>query len=223
LPDYVKLIDKVPPEIQITFAGFAEPFLNPNCAAMICHAHATGHKVSLFTTGMGMSLADFEQIKGIPFTGVQGGFVLHLPDVEGYFSHHSDKYTQLLTAIKRESRHIENFRSMTMGTLSPALRGLFPETIRPAMYNRAGNVKKTEFIQISLNTTEMRNSDTTCGCPERLYHSVLLPNGDVSLCCMDYGLEHILGNLYKHSFEEIVPKDGTPFVLCKTCENGVPA
>lgn len=224
LPDYIKLIDKVPPEIQITFAGFAEPFLNPNCADMICHAHATGHKVSLFTTGVGMSLEDLEQIKGLPFTGVQGGFVLHLPDSEGYFAHScSNKYMQLLKAIKRESRHIENFRSMTMGTLSPELLTLFPDTIRPSMYNRAGNVKQTEFIQINLNTTETRKGDTTCGCPERLYHSVMLPNGDVSLCCMDYGLEHIIGNLYNQSFEDIIPVDGTPFTLCKSCENGVPA
>lgn len=221
--DYAKLLDKVPREVQITFAGFTEPFLNPECADMICHAHATGHKVSLFTTGVGMSLDDFERIKGLPFTGVQGGFVLHLPDSEGYFSHHSDQYTKLLAVIKRESPRLSNFETMTMGTLSSDLRELFPETIRRPMYSRAGNVKKTEFIQISLNSVETKKDATTCGCPERLYHSVLLPNGNVSLCCMDYGLEHILGNLFKQAYEDVIPADGTPFELCKSCENGVSA
>jgi len=30
---------------------------------------------------------------------------------------------------------------------------------------------------------------------DRIFRNVLLPNGDVVLCCMDYGLDHILGNL----------------------------
>lgn len=216
LPDYKKLIDKIPQEVQITFAGYVEPFINRDCAAMIRHAYMTGHKVSVFTTGVGMSLNDLEQIWDLPFTGVQGGFVLHLPDVEGYFSHHSSKYADLLSAIKRKK--IKNFRTVTMGTLSPTLREMFPDTIRQTMYSRAGNLKMDGLVQIG--TKEV---PTTCGCQERLYHGVLLPNGDMSLCCMDYGLDHVLGNLYEQSYEEIVPVDGTAFELCKSCENGVAA
>ena len=37
-----------------------------------------------------------------------------------------------------------------------------------------------------------RNDKRTCGCIEDLYHNILLPNGDVSLCCMDYNLEKYL-------------------------------
>ena len=37
------------------------------------------------------------------------------------------------------------------------------------------------------------------------YHSnILLPNGDVILCCMDYGLKHKLGNLLDQSYNEIL-------------------
>lgn len=215
--NFVRLLEKVPRDVQITFAGYTEPFLNPDCAAMIRHAHSTGHKVSLFTTGVGMNLGHLEQIRDIPFTGVQGGFVVHLPDVEGYFSHRSVDYTRLLAAMKN-GPPISNFRTMTMGTLSPDLREMFPQTVKADMFSRAGNVKRTDLVQI-----EAQEVATTCGCQERLYHSVLLPNGDISLCCMDYGLKHKLGNLYRQSFDEIVPVDGTPFELCKNCENGVPA
>lgn len=215
--NYEKVVAKLPREVQVTFAGYCEPFVNPNCAEMIRHAHDAGHKVSVWTTGVGMTLGDLELIRHIPFAGVQGGFVLHLPDEEGYFDHHATKqYMELLEAFKREP--VANFQTVTMGTLSPSLRELFPQTIRQAMYSRAGNVDRTDLIQIG--TKEVA---TTCGCPERLYHNVLLPNGDVSLCCMDYGLKHILGNLFTQSYEDVVPCDGTAFELCQKCENGIAA
>jgi hypothetical protein len=61
----------------------------------------------------------------------------------------------------------------------------------------------------------------TCGCLEKMYHNVMLPNGDVSLCCMDYGLKHILGNLYEQDYEEIIPENNQCFELCRLCENAV--
>ena len=59
----------------------------------------------------------------------------------------------------------------------------------------------------------------TCNCVEDLYHNVLLPNGNVSLCCEDYNLEHIIGNLFEEEYNEIVPKPNTCFDLCNGCEN----
>jgi radical SAM protein with 4Fe4S-binding SPASM domain len=34
--------------------------------------------------------------------------------------------------------------------------------------------------------------------------NVLLPNGDIVVCCMDYGLEYILGNLNENTLSEIM-------------------
>jgi hypothetical protein len=82
------------------------------------------------------------------------------------------------------------------------------------MVSRAGNVDRVDVIK-----TE-HTGPATCNCQERLYHNVLLPNGDISLCCMDYGLQHILGNLFESSYEDIVPVDGATFELCSHCENG---
>jgi hypothetical protein len=61
----------------------------------------------------------------------------------------------------------------------------------------------------------------TCNCIEDLYHNVVLPNGDVSLCCMDYGLKHILGNIYEQEYEDIIPRPLQCFSLCQGCENGI--
>ena len=37
----------------------------------------------------------------------------------------------------------------------------------------------------------------------KLNHSVLLPNGDVVLCCMDYSIKHKVGNLLEQEYCEI--------------------
>jgi sulfatase maturation enzyme AslB (radical SAM superfamily) len=46
--------------------------------------------------------------------------------------------------------------------------------------------------------------------------NVVLPNGDVYLCCMDYGLKHKLGNLYEQKFEEL--KRERDYEICHKCE-----
>ena len=35
---------------------------------------------------------------------------------------------------------------------------------------------------------------------DRIYQNVLLPNGDVVLCCMDWSAEHVLGNNDRMTF-----------------------
>ena len=217
LSGFKEIVSKLPREIQITFAGYCEPFVNPNCMEMIRYAHSIGHKVSVWTTAAGLKEKDIDELKLIPFTGVQGGFVLHLPDVEGHFSQPLNKSAMRKYEMLAQSG-ISNFSTVTMGTLPEELKSLFPSTVGQTMYSRAGNIERKDVVQIT-GTEEAK----TCGCQERLYHSVLLPNGDVTLCCMDYGLKHVLGNLFKQSYEEIMPADGTAFALCERCENGVPA
>ena len=48
-------IDKLPTEVRITFSGFIEPFMNKHCSDMMVYAHEQGHRVSVFTTGVGMT------------------------------------------------------------------------------------------------------------------------------------------------------------------------
>jgi len=68
-----------------------------------------------------------------------------------------------------------------------------------------------------------------CG-GNRVFNNVLLPNGDVFLCCSDWSLKHKIGNLYKNHYasEEFnlartsilqlqEPQDSD--VLCRTCED----
>jgi len=70
--------------------------------------------------------------------------------------------------------------------------------------SRAGNLWKTE------------SKGSYCKKSPEHRQNVVLPNGDVYLCCMDYGLKHKLGNLLGQNFNDLY-RSGN-FDLCKSCE-----
>ena len=227
---YKEIIDKLPKEVRITFAGFTEPWLHKECTNMLLYAHEQGHPVSVFTTGIGMKEEDVERLKDIPYFGdPNGGFVLHLPDQEMIAKHPiTDRYLKVLDRFAEYAGEIQNFRLMSMGELHEKVKDIFPQPGESAMWSRAGNLNREVILKPELlNLTDRFRSiyhgeePHTCGCDERLYHNVLLPNGDVSLCCMDYGLEQILGNLFESEYDEIMPKPFSCFDLCNYCENAV--
>ncbi|WP_256466642.1 SPASM domain-containing protein [Bradyrhizobium sp. 193] len=110
-----------------------------------------------------------------------------------------------------------------MGEVHPDLLEIIPDTalIRSRPLSSRGG---------SLNPKILEARQPIAGaltCPDQRQHrNVLLPNGDVTFCCMDFERRHVLGNLlrdrYKDLFElptfsEIVDrmngKDG--FLVCR--------
>ena len=113
-----------------------------------------------------------------------------------------------------------------MGNVHEDVRHVFSSAPVYDMWSRAGNlvgemIMKPELLERKAEWKIANHGDKpmTCGCLEKMYHNVMLPNGDVSLCCMDYGLEHILGNLIEQDYEDVIPYDNTCFNLCRFCEN----
>jgi hypothetical protein len=82
-----------------------------------------------------------------------------------------------------------------MGTPHESIVDVISTAEVPDMWSRAGNllgeaILKPELINLKDHFKAIYHGeqDMTCRCEERLYHNVMLPNGDVSLCCMDYNL-----------------------------------
>ena len=231
--NFKKIIDKVPSEIRITFAGFTEPWLNKHCTDMVLYAHEKGHPISVFTTGVGMQIEDLRRIRHIKFaSNPNGGFVLHIPDQERRAKHPlAPKYVDVLRYIHLSHLYespIHNYHWMCMGTPHECVSDIIQHAQVPDMWSRAGNllgeaILKPELMNLKnhFGAVYHGEQDVTCNCDERLYHNVLLPNGDVSLCCMDYGLKHILGNLLEQEYNDILPEPYSCFKLCRLCENGI--
>ena len=228
--NFKHVVDKLPKEIRITFSGFTEPWLNKRCTDMLLYAYEQGHPVSAFTTGVGMTLQDVERLKDVKFTtGPNGGFCLHLPDQERIAKHPiTPRYLEVIKRFKELESEIQGFYVMCMGEVHDDIKPYWPEASVPEFWSRAGNLLGEAIIKPELQKYQdrfkhMDHGDVprTCGCVEDLYHNVVLPNGDVSLCCMDYGLEQIIGNIYTQEYEDIIPKPKTCFSLCQRCENGI--
>lgn len=82
------------------------------------------------------------------------------------------------------------------------------------IWSRAGNLFKTER-----NSGNIRCSITD----DRFDHNVVLPNGDVYICCMDYGLKHKIGSLLHTHYDDLdrgslrsLLSDGE--IICRYCE-----
>ncbi len=208
----------------ITFSGMSEPFLNPECSRMIKYADEQGYKVSLLTTLVGMTEEDFQMIRNIAFDHV----TLHIPDQEGNSKFEiTDAYLNLL---KRFLKDIPINVYSCHGIIHEKVAGLLDNSkiIADEMMNRSGNLEYEELetyspkgeIVCQIGTAE----ESGCWAPE------ILPDGTVTLCCMDYSMSHILGNIFEQSAEEILNspeylevvegmKDDKKKILCRECSS----
>ena len=195
-------LDKIPKSVIIVFAGYSEPWLNPDCSKMIVHAYENGYTVDVFTTLVGMKLSDVELIKHIKFNA----FHLHLPDEKNIAkiavnNNYLDVIKKVLDNIKPK------VTGMSMGNVHPKIKKILNVDILPdKMDNVAGNL---DFLE----PNPKQLGPLVCGRMTKLDlldivdENVLLPNGDVALCGQDYGLQNIIGNLLELSYNSLFTND----------------
>lgn len=195
-------VDKLPEGTTIIFSGFAEPFLNPACVDMILYAFETKRKVKLFTTLEGLTKAQFERISKLNFDEV----VLHLPDKNEFANITvDDKYIELLKLVidsKKDNRERFISYANAQGPVSEVILGWLCDKIRITgeLNDRAGNLDNEGLLTANVDLKKRR----FCTRAISLNHNVLLPNGDVVVCCNDFGLTHKYGNLLQQNYEDAV-------------------
>jgi hypothetical protein len=213
--DFVQMLSTVPKDVEIVFAGMAEPWLNASCTNMVLHAFQEGYKVGVYTTGAGMRLSDVEYIKSLPFSF----FALHLPDAHGRMKMIiTEQYLRVLGELIKMPHSC-----MVIGELHPEVEKItgLVEDNSDGLLSRAGLIKT---LAIPRKSGVLHCS----ACGPKIDHNILLPNGDVLLCCMDYAQKHVIGNLLKmeysdlfHSSEYMRVMDGLKNegeIICRYCE-----
>ena len=228
LEDFKVCVDKLPAGTRIDFSGMAEPWLNSACTDMVLYAAEKGFPITVYTTLVGMTPDDFERIQNVNFQE----FVLHIPDdQENSHIPITEEYLELLERVIRTE--VDGIPLVTgyscHAGIHPAIRELVPEDSKliTELADRAGNLDSDQ-----LESKKNEGAFVCVNCGLELNHNVLLPDGTVLLCCMDYGMEHVLGNLLEQSYEEILSSaeavrvrqgmrgDGKNNILCRTCTNG---
>jgi hypothetical protein len=217
---FVQCIDKVPLDVSIYFSGYCEPWQNPNCTNFVEYTISKGHQVSVFTTLYGMSKDDIARLSALALDEL----VIHLPDANGAMKIDVDEeYLAILEQFERTRFDSNMFAYMLFGEPHPKVLDVIGSARLWKMVSRAGNVDS------SIKSAPSRLSGPIVCAKLRHIQNVLLPNGDVTLCCMDYGLQHVIGNLLRNSYhvlhrspefmrvmEGMSADDGD--ILCRTCE-----
>jgi hypothetical protein len=198
---FKKCIDKTPQDLIVEFAGFVEPFLNRESLSMMEYVQSTGRDMTLFTTLVGLTEDDFWRLKGLHFEEI----VLHTPDEDGYANiPMTDEYFKLLDLmLDAKDRNGKAFISSANCQSKPHARVLEHTHGRLKIYvelsDRAGNIQPDDII-VSKNV----EGRISCSRTLNLNHNILLPDGTVVLCCMDFGMKHVIGNLLEESYDTIM-------------------
>ncbi|WP_033171369.1 radical SAM/SPASM domain-containing protein [Selenomonas sp. ND2010] len=201
IDDFKYYVDKTPEDCIIDFSGFVEPFLAHDGVEMIKYAYEKGRDIRLFTTLVGLTLEGFKQIEDIPFKFV----VLHIPDVKKYANIPLTKeYFEILQyVILKKKKDGMPFVDMANCQAEPnpdvvkLIENRFP--ISWQLIDRAGNLEGDELQSVVAN-----ENNIYCTRALNMNHNVLLPNGDLLLCCMDFGMKRVLGNLKSQDYEEVL-------------------
>ena len=220
-------LDKLPAEVMINFAGMCEPWLNPECTKMVKYAAQRGHKIGIYTTLEGMREEDVEALSQIDIHK----FVLHVPDADQ--NSRIEVTKEYLAVLKKlMEKDVSCLASISChGSMDERVLRLITSDWKQEdtfqANDRAGNLHTGEVPH-----QEMTGQIYCNACGRNPDHNVLLPDGTVVLCCMDYGMEHIMGNLLFDSYEDIINgreadkirrnmAEETERILCRKCQYAV--
>jgi hypothetical protein len=210
LETFATILEKVPMHVQLDFSGMSEPWANPQATRMLEMALQAGRRVSIYTTLQGMSLEDSEFItqKLVPAHREQFDVIcLHMPDdkmnMRGYKG--GDAYRQVLRNFLalRDAQVVRSFKTMTMdkgGVVHSDLVDLLPQLGAWRGHSRAGSLSPKAMEATGALKPAHHEFPLMCGSTPFYDHNVVLPNGDVVLCCMDYALKHVIGNLVRDDY-----------------------
>jgi len=211
------VIDKLPPHVRIDFSGMSEPFENTECMDFIRYASGKKNPICIYTTLAGLKRCDLPDFVRLIKVKRISTVVIHMPDQNGNMRgwKFSEDYLEALNEILP----LDNVSCMTMshdGSLdkevSERLRGLtnykiFKKKLPSARFigwTRAGSLNRSVIDKNGELENEVRwKRSLTCSFTPFYDHNVLLPDGRVVLCCMDYSLKHVIGNLMNTSYYDL--------------------
>lgn len=244
LDAFQTILARIPDHVRIDFSGMAEPWANPDATAMLRHALERGYTVAIYTTLYGMTPDDRDAVIALlrHHAAQVEVLCLHLPDRNGNMRgwRYSAEYDANLRAFLAlaEARALPQVEIMTMDGTGRPHRDLDHLDIKLGAWmghTRAGNVAASDVNGQRIATTPRHETAVTCAFTPFYDQNVCLPNGDVVLCCMDYGLKHRIGNLLHQDYYDIFGTDTmaalrrenmTPRFasasLCKSCDRAQP-
>jgi radical SAM protein with 4Fe4S-binding SPASM domain len=231
------------PEARIDFSGMSEPWVNPDCTDMMQYCLEQGRRVAVYTTLYNWSREDTDRMAElmVQYAGQFEVFSVHYPDNLGNMKgwKYSEDWEYALRVTQAVCQHANiKTEGMTMSGLGQVHDELSHLGIRLwnwSGHDRAGSLPLEQVKEQTVQIAPRHEVPIRCGKTPRYDQNVVLPNGDVVLCCMDYDNKHVLGNLNTHTIAEIRGQDAFKNLLkenaqdrfstnslCRTCTDAVP-
>jgi len=188
--NYFLNVARDPNEFKLIFNGMCEPWLNPHCADMLLYAHKAKYEIEMSTTLIGMTMEDLAKIRHIPLQPL----FIHVPSNDNDMQITiDDEYLTLLKTV--------------INTMVCEPNVLYFKEIHPAIEPLILKVKKKgKFWDLHNRAchldSKIKRKRRLKSC-NRLQIGVLMPSGEVVLCCNDYAMQHVLGNLTKQSWDSL--------------------
>lgn len=234
--DLLTVLSKIPKNTRIDFSGMSEPWANPEATTMLEMVLYMGFKVAIYTTLYGMT--NPERVKKVLESHPDKVEVvmLHLPDANGNMKgwKYSEEWLENLKVMSQLNLPC-GVGAMTMdgsGLVAPELQNIVGRLAGWKGHTRADSLPVEQIGGQDISITPRNDFALTCRSTPFYDRNVLLPNGDVVLCCMDYNLKHVIGNLLKQTYEQIFEGEKLAEIvkinekpefdkcsICKSCEN----
>ncbi len=224
--NFIKMVDKSPQYIHIHFSGFTEPFLNEAAPSMIAYA-ALRRPVHIYTTLYGLTIRGLEQIAmQTQFERVR----FHLPDAGGRMKLPIDRrYLNVLDLVFSPHSNVFDAKKVDfvcVGDLHPDVKKIVEKNGAMSMWAGLGLNSRAQNVSVGGKKVSVAGP-ITCKKHPKLRESIIMPNGDVQLCCSDFGLDEKIGNLLDQEYDEIFKSDAfrdvvarmkTGDIMCNSCE-----
>lgn len=186
LDDYKVMLENVAHTTSnIDFSGYTEPLYNPRWFEIFCHTLERGYTVTLFSTLGSASMDDLDKLSGLA--------------IHRIYVHLLDRVAQrdkLAFLIERCRIHHRDLLFIYFDEDGRELAREFQDQVhceRWTAHSRAGLVDVgRRYVAGSVSCCEQRD-----------FCNVVLPNGDIQICCMDFSLQHKIGNLLEAPLAEI--------------------
>jgi radical SAM protein with 4Fe4S-binding SPASM domain len=190
LKDYKFLLSKIDHLTEnIDFSGYTEPLSNPSWDSIFEHTISEGYSLTLYSTLYNTTIEDIEKLTSLYIKK----FYIHLVDSEIYLP----RYKYFVEKCKKQNLDFTLVYFKEEGEKMAAYFHDLTECEQWSTHSRAGTLRQS---------LRYAKGAVTC-CEERFLCNVVLPNGDVHVCCMDFPLYYKIGNLFEKTLSEIHRSD----------------
>jgi hypothetical protein len=238
LDTFKTALSKVPLNTRIDFSGMSEAWVNPACTDMLEHALSMKHNVAVYSTLYNWTVDTARRIEKLfyQYRNQIEVFSVHFPDEYGNMKgwKYSDEWIEVFkiitTAVQNAGIKLEAMTMSDHGRIHKDLQHLGIQLYNWFGHDRAGSLNREQVKEQTVNFIEKHERPVRCSKTINYDQHVLLPNGDVVLCCMDYNTKHILGNLITDSYQDLFTGPGmisllrentqtcySSASLCKSC------